>query len=193
MDLIHLTSLVAQTLKNLPAMQETQVPSLGLEESPGEGNGHHCGILARRIPWTEEPGSQWSLKESDTNWVTNTFTFLSLTKCHSLAQPTSERLHELTGNHRTQSLLIIKCWISHVAYWLQYWNFKTELAVGCRVVLSVLAVPLTVAWLTGSRGSIRLSSVTGGVVALAQEKPKFKLRFLLNAHCSHTIIKSRNH
>ena len=48
MDLIHLTSLVAQTLKNLPAMQETQVPSLGLEESPGEGNGHHCSILARR-------------------------------------------------------------------------------------------------------------------------------------------------
>ena len=34
------SSLVAQAVKNLPAMQQTQVPSLGWEDSPGEGNGN---------------------------------------------------------------------------------------------------------------------------------------------------------
>ena len=43
--------LVTQTVKNLPAMQETWVQPLG--NSPGEGNG--IPILAWKIPWTEEP------------------------------------------------------------------------------------------------------------------------------------------
>ena len=50
-----LASLVAQTVKNLPAVQETWVRSLGWESFPGEGNGN-SSILAWRIPWTEEPG-----------------------------------------------------------------------------------------------------------------------------------------
>ena len=41
--------------KNLPVMQETQVQSLGQEDSPGERNGNPSSILAWRIPWTEEP------------------------------------------------------------------------------------------------------------------------------------------
>ena len=36
-------------------MQETQVQSLGQEDSPGERNGNPSSILAWRIPWTEEP------------------------------------------------------------------------------------------------------------------------------------------
>ena len=49
-------SLVAQTVKKLPAMRETQVRSLGQEDLPGEGNATHPSILAGRIPWTEDPG-----------------------------------------------------------------------------------------------------------------------------------------
>ena len=49
-------SLVAQTVKNLPAMQETQVRSLGQEDPLGEGMAIHSNILASRIPQTEEPG-----------------------------------------------------------------------------------------------------------------------------------------
>ena len=52
--------LVAQTVKNLPAMQETQemqVRSLGQEESLEEDMATHSGILAWRISWTEEPDS----------------------------------------------------------------------------------------------------------------------------------------
>ena len=49
-------SLVAQMVKNLPAMGETQVRSLGQEDSPEKGMATHSSILAWRIPWTEEPG-----------------------------------------------------------------------------------------------------------------------------------------
>ena len=43
-------------VKNLPAMQETQVQSLDLEDPLEKGIATHSSILACRIPWTEEPG-----------------------------------------------------------------------------------------------------------------------------------------
>ena len=48
-------SLVAQTVKNLPAMQETQVQSLGQEDPLEKGMTIHSSVLAWRIPWIEEP------------------------------------------------------------------------------------------------------------------------------------------
>ena len=50
------TSLIAQLVKNMPAMQETQVRSLGQEDPPEEGMATHSSILAWEISWTEEPG-----------------------------------------------------------------------------------------------------------------------------------------
>ena len=47
---------MAQTVKNLPAMQETQVPSLGQEDPLENGMATHSSVLAWRIPWAEEPG-----------------------------------------------------------------------------------------------------------------------------------------
>ena len=55
-------SLLAQTVKNLPAMQETQVESLGQEDALEEGTAIHSSILAWRIPWTEEPGGLLSMR-----------------------------------------------------------------------------------------------------------------------------------
>ena len=49
-------SLVVQMIKNLPAMQETQVRSLGQEDPLERGKATHSSILAWEIPWTEEPG-----------------------------------------------------------------------------------------------------------------------------------------
>ena len=49
-------SLVAQTIKNLPAMQETQVLSLSWKDPLEKGMAAHSSMLAWRIPWTEEPG-----------------------------------------------------------------------------------------------------------------------------------------
>ena len=48
-------SLVAQMVKNLPAMQETQVQSLGREDPLEKRMASHSSILAWRMPWTEEP------------------------------------------------------------------------------------------------------------------------------------------
>ena len=49
-------SLVAQTVKNLPAMQEIWVQSLGWKDPPENATATHSSILAWRFPWTEEPG-----------------------------------------------------------------------------------------------------------------------------------------
>ena len=49
-------SLVAQMVKNPPAMQETWVRSLGREDPLEEGMATHSSILAWRIPWTEDSG-----------------------------------------------------------------------------------------------------------------------------------------
>ena len=63
----HWASLVAQTGKNLPAMPETWVQSLGQEDPLEEVMATHSSILAWRITWTEESGrlhTPWGHKES---------------------------------------------------------------------------------------------------------------------------------
>ena len=53
---IEWASLVAQTVKCLTAMQETRVRSLGGEDPLEKKMATHSSILARKTPWTEEPG-----------------------------------------------------------------------------------------------------------------------------------------
>jgi len=48
-------------VKNVPAMQETQVQSLGQEDPLEKGMATHSGILAWKIPWTEKPGGLQSM------------------------------------------------------------------------------------------------------------------------------------
>ena len=52
---------MAQTVKNLPAMQETWVLSLGHEDPLEKETATHSSILAWKIPWTEEPGGLQSM------------------------------------------------------------------------------------------------------------------------------------
>ena len=49
-------------VKNLPAVRESQVRTLGLEDSLEKGMATHSSILAWKIPWTEEPGVVQSLE-----------------------------------------------------------------------------------------------------------------------------------
>ena len=58
---------MAQMINNLPAMQETQVLSLGQEDPLEKKMATHSSILAWRIPWTEEPGRLQTMgsQESD--------------------------------------------------------------------------------------------------------------------------------
>ena len=67
-------------VNNLPAMQETWVLSLGLEDPLEKGMAICSSILAWRIPWTEEPAgsSPWNRKE-----LTNTFTFNYILKSYN--------------------------------------------------------------------------------------------------------------
>ena len=61
--------LVAQTVKHLPAMQETRVLPLDWEDPLGKKMATHPSIPAWKVPWTEKPGrlqSTWGHKESDT-------------------------------------------------------------------------------------------------------------------------------
>ena len=53
---------MAQSVKSLPAMQETQVQSLGQENPLEKEMATHSNILAWKIPWTEEPGRLQSMR-----------------------------------------------------------------------------------------------------------------------------------
>ena len=68
-------------VKNLPAMQETWVWSLDQEEALEERMATQSSILARRIPWTEKPGSLWATVHR----VTKSQTWLKQLHMHSLS------------------------------------------------------------------------------------------------------------
>jgi len=64
---------VAQSVKNLPAVQETQVQSLGWENPLEKEMATHSSILAWKISWTEKPGGLQSVgsQRVEHDWVTN--------------------------------------------------------------------------------------------------------------------------
>ena len=67
-----IASLAAQLVKNQPAMQETQVQSLGREDSLEKKMATHSGILVWRIPWTEEPGRlQFMVSQRVGHWLSD--------------------------------------------------------------------------------------------------------------------------
>ena len=70
-------SLVAQTVKNLPAIQKTWIQSLCWEDPLEEGMATHSSILAWRIPWTEEPGGLQTMGSQESQ----TWLILSLSLC----------------------------------------------------------------------------------------------------------------
>ena len=69
--------LVAHMVKNLPAMWETWIWSLGLEEPVEKEMATHSSILAWIIPWTEEPGRLQSMGSQGVghNWATNIYIY----------------------------------------------------------------------------------------------------------------------
>ena len=79
-NLSHL--LLAQMVKNLPAMQGTQVRSLGWKDPLEKKMSTHSSILAWRIPWTEEPGRLQStgLQTVGHDWMTNTYRHIYITE-----------------------------------------------------------------------------------------------------------------
>ena len=76
-----MASLAAQTVKNLPAMQETWVQSLGQDPLEKE-MATQSSILAWRIPWTEDPGKSMGLQRVGHNRGTKTHTCYTHTHTH---------------------------------------------------------------------------------------------------------------
>ena len=72
--MVHQASLVAQLVKNLPAMRETWVQSLGWEDPLEKGMATHSSILAWRTPWTVQ---SMGLQRVRHNWVTFTLWFIT--------------------------------------------------------------------------------------------------------------------
>ena len=98
-------------VKNLPAVQETHVPSLGWKDPLEEEMATHSSILVWRIPWTEEPGGlqlqSWtSLSDSD-------FTFSALMRRYMREFPLSSLCHVrlYRGEGRVQVRTLTRhCW-----------------------------------------------------------------------------------
>ena len=99
-------SLMAQRVKSLPAMRETWVRSLGLEDPPEKAMATHASTLAWKIPWMEEPGRLQSMgSQSRTrlsnftlcsvHWVWDCFSKISWKRSHP-----KENIHEGTAKQR---------------------------------------------------------------------------------------------
>ena len=122
---------VAQRLKNLPAMQETWVWSLGWEDPLEKEMAAHSSILAQEIPWTEEPGRLQSMGSQTVrhHWVTFIECTLSLhicLQCPSQAFPARDGYSYLK--------LIFCCYyyfLSHYFILIFYWLCLTA----CRILV----------------------------------------------------------
>ena len=127
-------SLLAQTIKNLPAVPETWVQSLSWEDPVETGMATHSSTLDWRIPWTGEPGGPQSLGSQRTkhDWVTNTLlvypwetiTTIKVTNGSntSLRFPLSLLLLSLKIYYIIYIIYIIylAVWMLVVAYWLNW-------------------------------------------------------------------------
>ena len=140
-------SLVAQTVKNLPAVQEAWLWSLGREDSLKKGMATHSSVLAWRIPWTEEAGrlESMGLQRIGHYWVTHIFTFSVSLKEAIVKQITSPGgMHESSARAwctgKTQRDWVERevgggsGWGIHVTPWLIHVNVWQKPLQYCKVI-----------------------------------------------------------
>ena len=107
---------MAQMVKNLPIMQETQVRSLSWEDPLEKGMATHSSILAWRIPWTEEPGGATvhGITESDvTEQLTHTRRGLREQALHLRGES------HFKGQKRPCQDPEARAWLLHLRNWEQ--------------------------------------------------------------------------
>ena len=132
--------LVVQMVKNLPAMQETWVPSLDQEDPLEKGMATQTNILAWRIPWTEEPGRLQSigLQRIGHDWVTHA------------------RTHTRTHTHTHTHTHTWGCWCLFHLSWFQLVTHPPQHFSWCaqcigwinRVTADSLVVILSQSWIS---------------------------------------------
>ena len=139
-------SLVAQMVKRLPTMQETQVRSLGREDPLEKEIATHSSTLAWKIPWMEEPGRLQSMGSQRVrhDWVTSLhFTYMEVIVCLNTLYKNSNILHwfylDCSPQFKRESFAVF-------LYWRKYLSSKETLMFlpiilqTCRKVWN-LAVP----------------------------------------------------
>ena len=113
--LIHRDFPVAQLVKNLPAMQETQVRSLGGEDPLEKEMATHSSSFAWRIPWREEPGSLQPWGHKSQTWLSDYTTTTSLIHNRSVGVKfpkadkgfhTAPKAKKMPRKHRLRFLLL---------------------------------------------------------------------------------------
>ena len=123
---------MAQRVKNLPAMQETWVRSLGCEDSLEKGMATHSSNPSRRIPWTEEPGGLQSmgLQRVIHDWATNTHSGTWTFNKKTLPQVSNE-----CSSLRT------------LLYWTEVLKQKQNTLYSCLLKKPLFALLLIISWL----------------------------------------------
>ena len=110
-------SLVAQTVKNLPAMRETQARSLGWEGPLEKEMATHSSTLAWRIPWTEEPERLQSMGSQRVRYDWATDTNAMETHCSAGMQSSCSRERPGSPGHSVLGPGFIPGWgISRLAW-----------------------------------------------------------------------------
>ena len=156
----YLTYQVAQTVKNLPAMQETQVMrvwSLVWEDPLEKGTATHSSILAWRIPWTEEPGGLQSMGSQRVGHDWATFT------CHAPSTNTLYILYGWKGNVLRElfKLILNENYMSHAEQIRKTRDLKSLLML---IILNwVSQVALVVKKSPASSGDIRDMGLSPGL------------------------------
>ena len=131
-------SLVAQTVKNLPAVQADQGLIPEFEDPLEKGMATHSNILAWRTPWTEEPGELQSMGSQTVRpaWATNTFTFMG-TLLIGLPAFTDKETGSLVQSSKWQSLTV---WFTQPSFCYTALQLSLYYSVVFRSPLTLAAV-----------------------------------------------------
>ena len=114
-------------VKNLPAVQETRIGSLGWEDPLEKGMTTHSSILAWRILWMEEPGGLQSIGSQRLRryWATNTSKYNG--SCGLMIRRTVSREKKLT-NQSNRNHKKYWCWRNHSSLKLKWRNLREDTA-----------------------------------------------------------------
>ena len=129
-------SLVAQRLKRLPPMWETQVRSLGWEDPLEKEMATHSGILACRTPWSEEPGGLQSMGSQTVwhDWATSLWKWSAALKWSGRG---SFKCHwpNTRGRPLAVTLLSLSWWIipAWLLDWILHFFFFTRVIYKCKM------------------------------------------------------------
>ena len=129
---IFWTSLVAQMVKNLPAMEEIWVWSISQEDTVEEEMATHSSTLAWKIPWTEESVQLQSMgsKRVGHDWVINIFAFTIYSESQS------NILIELAPQKTYPKSNLYPCKAIHeFCLWLEIYNVFIECVLYCVLIL----------------------------------------------------------